>query len=65
MDATSINASTFTLTQDGSLIPGSVSYSGKTATFTPTNNLPGDSVFTATITTEAKDAAGVVVAPSR
>ena len=65
MDATTINAGTFTLTQGGVPISGSVTYSGRTATFTPTSNLPGNSVFTATITTGAKDAAGVAVASSQ
>ncbi len=31
------------------------------ATFTPTNNLPGNAVFTGTITTDAKDVNGVAV----
>jgi hypothetical protein len=65
MDSTTITPSTFTLSQNGILIPGSVNCSGNTATFTPTNHLPGESVFTATITTGAKSAAGIAVATNQ
>jgi hypothetical protein len=61
MDPTTITASSFTITQDGTSIPGTVTCSGKTATFTPTNNLPGNAIFTGTITTDAKDVNGVAV----
>jgi hypothetical protein len=62
MDPSTITTSSFTLTQGGVPIPGSVTSSGKIATFTPASNLPGNSVFTATITTAAKDVSGVAVA---
>ncbi|MET0963426.1 MAG: Ig-like domain-containing protein [Noviherbaspirillum sp.] len=63
MDATSINAASFTLTAPGgAAIAGTVSYAtgSKTATFTPTTPalLPPGSMLTATISTAAKDLAG-------
>lgn len=58
MNSTTITSSTFTLKQGTTAIAGTVSYSGTTATFNPTNDLAGNLVYTATITTGAKDAAG-------
>lgn len=58
MDATSINGTTFTVKQGNNVIPGSVTYSGNTAYFTPTNNLVLGNTYTATITTGAKNVAG-------
>ncbi|MGA1977079.1 MAG: ice-binding family protein [Bacteroidales bacterium] len=58
MDPSTINASTFTLTQGTTAIPGSVTYSGTTATFTPTNALAAATTYTATVTTGAKSLAG-------
>jgi hypothetical protein len=58
MNASTITSSSFTLMQGTTSIAGSVSYSGTTATFTPTGVLTGNKVYTATITTAAKDVAG-------
>jgi len=58
MDASTITASTFTLKQGSTPVSGFVSYSGTTALFTPTSNLAPNTVYTATITTGAKDLAG-------
>jgi Ice-binding-like/Bacterial Ig-like domain len=59
MDATTINATTFTLTgPEVTPVTGSVTYSGVTATFTPTAPLLGSVLYTATITTGAKDPTG-------
>ncbi|MFA5300944.1 MAG: Ig-like domain-containing protein, partial [Lutibacter sp.] len=44
---------------------GTVSYSGTTATFNPTNDLTGGLVYTATVTTGAKDLAGNAIATSK
>jgi len=58
MDPATINGSSFTLTGPGSTtIAGSVSYAvgAKTATFSPTANLPINTLMTATITTAATD----------
>jgi hypothetical protein len=58
MDASTITTATFTLMQGSSFVAGTVSYSGTTATYVPTNNLLPNTVYTATITTGAKDLAG-------
>ena len=58
LDPSTVSSSTFSLDDNGTLISGSVSYSGTTATFTPDNNLPLGSTLTATITTGVKDLAG-------
>ena len=65
MDAATISTATFTLKQGTTNIPGSVSYSGTTATFNPTNDLIGGLIYTATITTGAKDVAGNAIAASK
>ncbi|HAG15492.1 MAG TPA: hypothetical protein DCG69_03075, partial [Bacteroidales bacterium] len=59
MDAATITAaSTFTLKQGTNLIAGSVLYSGTTGTFTPSSNLLPNTLYTATISTAAKNLAG-------
>ena len=58
MDATTIQASTFSLKQGTTSVSGFVSYSGTTAIFAPAANLASSTVYTATITTGAKDLAG-------
>ncbi len=57
MDASSINTSTFTLSGGAS---GSVTYdtASRTAIFQPSANLAADTIYTATLTTGIKDAAG-------
>ena len=62
MDPLTITTSTFTLKQGTDVILGSVSYSGNMASFTPNNPLLANAVFTATITTGAKNVAGVSIA---
>jgi hypothetical protein len=62
MDVASINAATFTLKQGATTIPGTVSYSGTTASFKPTNSLVLGKIYTATITNGAKSAAGTPLA---
>jgi Ice-binding-like/Bacterial Ig-like domain len=58
MDPATINSSTFTLMQGSNAVPGAVTYSGNTATFTPTNPLDASTVYTATMTTGAKTLTG-------
>ncbi len=58
MSSSTITTSTFTLKQGTTSVSGSVSYSGTTATFTPSSVLAAGTVYTATITTGVKDAAG-------
>ena len=60
MDPLSIPAS-FTVTNTtlgGTVVAGTVAYSGTTAVFTPAANLASNNTFTATISTNAKDLAG-------
>jgi len=62
MNAATITSSTFTLKQGSSVVPGVVTYTGTTATFTPSSVLAGNTVYTGTITTGAKDATGNALA---
>ncbi|RPH30062.1 MAG: DUF3494 domain-containing protein [Bacteroidales bacterium] len=62
MDPLTVNTSTFTLKKGAIVVPGIVAYSGVTATFTPTDILAAGSVYTAKITTGAKDLAGNAIA---
>ncbi|HEY4739988.1 MAG TPA: Ig-like domain-containing protein [Candidatus Acidoferrales bacterium] len=65
MNATTINASTFTLTgTGGAAVNGTVSYAGNTATFAPSAALTAGVTYTATITSGAQDLAGNAVIPS-
>ena len=51
MDSSTISTSTFTLSSSsGSSVSGTVSYSNKVATFTPSSNLSYSTTYTATIT---------------
>ncbi len=65
MDPLTLNATSFTLTQDVSLVSGVVSYSGTKATFTPSVELSAETVYTATITTEAESMTGNALAENR
>jgi hypothetical protein len=65
MDPSTINASTFTLMQGSNAVPGEVTYSGTTATFTPTNALAATTVYTATMTTGAKTLTGLSLASNQ
>jgi hypothetical protein len=58
MDAATITDATFTLMQGATPVPGAVTYAGMVATLNPTSDLAANEVFTATVTTGAKDAAG-------
>ncbi|HWY74028.1 MAG TPA: Ig-like domain-containing protein, partial [Verrucomicrobiae bacterium] len=62
MDSSTITATTFTVKQGTTAVGGTVTYVGTTATFTPTANLTASTVYTATITTGAKDLAGNALA---
>ncbi len=62
MDPATINALTFTVKNGLTAVAGVVAYSGVTATFTPSANLAPGTLFTARITTGAKDPAGVALA---
>lgn len=58
MNATTINANSFTVKQGTVVVPGAVTYAGNTATFTPTNAFVANKVYSATISKLAKDVAG-------
>ncbi len=58
MDPLTINELTFTVKQGTTVVPGTIDYSGTTATFTPTLILDEGPTYTAMITTGAKDIAG-------
>jgi hypothetical protein len=62
MAPATITTTTFTLKQGVTTIPGAVTYSGVTAVFTPASYLLSSTVYTATVTTGAKDLAGNAVA---
>jgi hypothetical protein len=63
MNPTSLNTSSFTLAgPGGAAVTGSVTYSGTTATFTPTTSLAASSMYTATITTGVTDTIGTTLA---
>ena len=62
MNSTTITSSTFTLKQGTASVAGTVTYSGNTAKFAPAAVLAGNTVYTATITTGVKDAAGNALA---
>jgi hypothetical protein len=62
MDASTITTSTFTLLQGTTPINGFVSYSGTTAIFAPLSNLAANTIYTATITSAAKNLAGTAIA---
>jgi hypothetical protein len=58
MNPATLTSSTFTLKQGTTAVAGSVSVTGATATFKPTSPLAVNKLYTGTITTGAKDAAG-------
>ncbi|WP_041932113.1 ice-binding family protein [Cytophaga hutchinsonii] len=61
MDAASITPATFVVKKGTAVIPGTVSYTGTTATFNPSVVLDANTVYTATVTTGIKDAAGAAL----
>ena len=65
MDPLTITTSTFTLMEGINAVAGVVDYSGTVVTFSPTNTLSAETVYTATITTGAKDLAGNALAANK
>jgi len=57
IDETTLSADSFTVT-NGSPVSGSITYSNKKATFTPSAELTNSSTYTVTLTTTIKDLAG-------
>lgn len=62
MDPLTISGTTFTVKIGTTPVLGVVTYSGTTATFTPSTNLNSNTTYTATITTGTKNLAGVALA---
>ena len=62
MNSSTINSTTFTLMQGTTPVTGTVAYVGTTAIFKPTSNLAVSTIYTATITTGAKNLAGNALA---
>ena len=58
MDPSTTNVTTFVLKQGTNQVPGTVTYSGNTATFTPASYLTANTVYTGRITTGSKDLSG-------
>src|SRR5690242_15049437 len=54
MDPATITSSTIIVKQGTAVVPGTVTYTGTTATFTPTNSLLAMTAYTVTVTTGAK-----------
>ena len=61
MNQTTLNGNSFTIKQGTTVIAGSVSYAGTTAYFKPNVSLLANTVYTATITTEAKNIQGTAL----
>lgn len=62
MTPSTLSTTTFILNQGATAVAGVVTFSGVTAIFKPESDLDADTVYTATITTGAKDLAGNAVA---
>jgi hypothetical protein len=65
MDSSTINTTTVTVKQGTTAVSGVVTYIGLVATCTPAANLAANTVYTATITTGARDLAGNALASSK
>jgi uncharacterized repeat protein (TIGR02543 family) len=62
MNSTTLTNATFILMRGTNLVPGTVTYAGNTATFSPTANLTANTLYTATINTGAKNLDGNALA---
>ena len=58
LDPTTVNSSSFSLSDAGTPVSGTVSYSNQVASFNPTSDLTASTVYTATLTTAITDIAG-------
>lgn len=58
LDPLTVTETTFRLTRGGVLVPGLATAAGRIATFTPAEDLAGNTVYTATLTTGITDLAG-------
>ncbi len=62
MNSSTLTTATFTLMRGTNPVQGTVSYAGSTAVFSPTVNLTANTLYTATINTDAKDPDGYALA---
>nr|NQU90416.1 Ig-like domain-containing protein [Bacteroidota bacterium] len=62
MDSSTITNTNFVLKQGTTAVSGEVAYTGITVTFTPAADLATNTIYTATITTGAKDESGIALA---
>ena len=62
MDPLTATTASFTLKAGTTAVTGAVSYSGTTASFNPTDDFLANTTYTATITTAAKNVAGISLA---
>ncbi len=62
MDPSTLNAGSFTIYNGSTPVPGVVTYFGSSARFTPTSPLIINTIYTATVTTDAKDLMGISIA---
>ena len=62
MDASTINNSTFIIKEGSTPVEGTITYSGTTATFTPTHALTPGTLYTVLLTNGVKDLAGNALA---
>lgn len=58
MNPATITTSSIIITAAGVVIPGTISYAGNTATFSPTSRLTTNTLYTGRVTTAVKDLAG-------
>ena len=65
MDPSTISTATFTVMHGATPVPGTVTYSGTTASFKPTSKLTASTLYSATITTGAQDLAGNALARNK
>lgn len=61
MDPTTINTTSFSLMEGTNNVAGTVIYSGTTASFIPTNSLMASTMYTATLSVDAKNLAGIAI----
>jgi hypothetical protein len=61
MDPATVTGASFTLIAGTTPVAGSVTYSGSTATFTPSTPLTINTVYRATVTTDVKDLVGTAM----
>src|SRR5450759_1585095 len=62
MDPLTLTTTTFTIAQGTTPVAGAVTYTGRTASFKPASAFTANTIYTATITTGAKNVPGITLA---